>query len=340
MCTRQREIPAGWSSTHGERGSAFGLLGSRKDIICIVILLLIIGTDLEGTLKPKTRSYASYRAASGSCACGMRAQKNNRRAHLPHREAAARAPGGQGQVRAHVAAHLPSSAPYSAPCAVRDALSSRLRNGAYAMIICLSGFVIAGGRPLSQHPRASCRAESAPPPPPPPQPPAHAEPEWGSARYAALHHRLLHHYPALPPPPRGAALGTPALELAHTCPCTTCTAYIAGGVSSVRSDTSSTDSGSSASPPPHPPPPAHPPRALPHQSTGVPPPPAPPYLRHPRYTRVRTLYACLGESEGELSFEPNQIITNVSASAEPGWLTGTLNGATGLVPENYVEPLP
>lgn len=25
---------------------------------------------------------------------------------------------------------------------------------------------------------------------------------------------------------------------------------------------------------------------------------------------MRTLYACLGESEGELSFEPNQIITN------------------------------
>jgi len=25
---------------------------------------------------------------------------------------------------------------------------------------------------------------------------------------------------------------------------------------------------------------------------------------------VRTLYACLGENDGELSFEPNQIITN------------------------------
>ncbi|KAF9796931.1 hypothetical protein SFRURICE_016599 [Spodoptera frugiperda] len=56
--------------------------------------------------------------------------------------------------------------------------------------------------------------------------------------------------------------------------------------------------------------------------------------------RVRTLYACLGESEGELSFEPNQIITNVAPSGEPGWLRGTLNGKTGLVPENYVEPLP
>lgn len=59
-----------------------------------------------------------------------------------------------------------------------------------------------------------------------------------------------------------------------------------------------------------------------------------------RCARVRTLYACLGESEGELSFEPNQIITNVAPSPEPGWLRGTLNGRTGLVPENYVEPLP
>ncbi|KAF5300015.1 hypothetical protein FQR65_LT09271 [Abscondita terminalis] len=56
--------------------------------------------------------------------------------------------------------------------------------------------------------------------------------------------------------------------------------------------------------------------------------------------RVRTLYACLGENDGELSFEPNQIITNVKPSQEPGWLEGTLNGKTGLIPENYVEMLP
>ncbi|EDW25254.1 GL14131 [Drosophila persimilis] len=47
----------------------------------------------------------------------------------------------------------------------------------------------------------------------------------------------------------------------------------------------------------------------------------------------------MGESEGELSFEPNQIITNVRFSHEPGWLQGTLNGKTGLIPENYVEHL-
>ncbi|XP_023728012.1 rho GTPase-activating protein 26 isoform X3 [Cryptotermes secundus] len=60
----------------------------------------------------------------------------------------------------------------------------------------------------------------------------------------------------------------------------------------------------------------------------------------PEALRVRTLYACLGENDGELSFEPNQIITNVRSSLEPGWLEGTLNGKTGLVPENYVEFLP
>ncbi|XP_072158935.1 rho GTPase-activating protein 26 isoform X2 [Bemisia tabaci] len=56
--------------------------------------------------------------------------------------------------------------------------------------------------------------------------------------------------------------------------------------------------------------------------------------------KVRTLFACLGENDGELSFEPNQIITNVRTSFEPGWLEGTLNGKTGLIPENYVEVLP
>lgn len=55
--------------------------------------------------------------------------------------------------------------------------------------------------------------------------------------------------------------------------------------------------------------------------------------------RVRTLYACLAENDGELSFEPNQIITNVRRSNEPGWLEGTLNGKSGLIPENYVEVL-
>ena len=53
--------------------------------------------------------------------------------------------------------------------------------------------------------------------------------------------------------------------------------------------------------------------------------------------KVRTLYACVAEVETELSFEPNQIITNVRPSLEPGWLVGILEGRVGLLPENYVE---
>ncbi|GAB0099048.1 rho GTPase-activating protein 26 [Sergentomyia squamirostris] len=58
------------------------------------------------------------------------------------------------------------------------------------------------------------------------------------------------------------------------------------------------------------------------------------------HVRVRTLYACMAENDGELSFEPNQIITNVKPSSEAGWLEGTLNGKSGLIPQNYVEYLP
>ncbi|XP_070552662.1 rho GTPase-activating protein 26-like isoform X2 [Ptychodera flava] len=55
---------------------------------------------------------------------------------------------------------------------------------------------------------------------------------------------------------------------------------------------------------------------------------------------VRTLYACEAENDSELSFQPNQIIYNVHPSKEPGWLEGTLDGKSGLIPENYVEILP
>ena len=78
--------------------------------------------------------------------------------------------------------------------------------------------------------------------------------------------------------------------------------------------------------------------------------------------RVRTLYDCAAGHQSELSFVPGQIITNgeknsntlifnrlscftnhhfpVYQSKEPGWLVGTLNGRSGLIPGNYVEPLP
>ncbi|OTF82399.1 hypothetical protein BLA29_002506 [Euroglyphus maynei] len=52
---------------------------------------------------------------------------------------------------------------------------------------------------------------------------------------------------------------------------------------------------------------------------------------------VRTRYVCIGGTDCELSFQPNMIITNVRPSREPGWLEGTLNGKTGLIPLNYVE---
>ncbi|XP_045778732.1 rho GTPase-activating protein Graf isoform X2 [Maniola jurtina] len=119
--------------------------------------------------------------------------------------------------------------------------------------------------------------------------------------YSPHHHQLLQHF--APRPPRASCAG------AARC-----------------SSSSESVSSHSASPPPHP-------HAHPHA--------AHPHAPHPsRVTRVRTLYACVGESEGELSFEPNQIITNVTASPEPGWLRGSLNGKSGLVPQNYVEPLP
>ncbi|RWS24765.1 hypothetical protein B4U80_06520, partial [Leptotrombidium deliense] len=53
--------------------------------------------------------------------------------------------------------------------------------------------------------------------------------------------------------------------------------------------------------------------------------------------KVRTLYACVGENESELSFEPNVIIANVRQSREPGWLEGSYNGRVGLIPQNYVQ---
>lgn len=36
----------------------------------------------------------------------------------------------------------------------------------------------------------------------------------------------------------------------------------------------------------------------------------------------------------------NELLFPVKNSQEPGWLEGTLNGKTGLIPENYVEILP
>ncbi|XP_043077425.1 rho GTPase-activating protein 26-like isoform X2 [Puntigrus tetrazona] len=53
--------------------------------------------------------------------------------------------------------------------------------------------------------------------------------------------------------------------------------------------------------------------------------------------KARALYACKAEHDSELSFIAGTIFENVHPSREPGWLEGTLDGKTGLIPENYVE---
>ncbi|XP_047462634.1 rho GTPase-activating protein 26-like [Mugil cephalus] len=53
--------------------------------------------------------------------------------------------------------------------------------------------------------------------------------------------------------------------------------------------------------------------------------------------KARALYACKAEHDSELSFIAGTIFENVHASREPGWLEGTLDGRSGLIPENYVE---
>lgn len=41
-----------------------------------------------------------------------------------------------------------------------------------------------------------------------------------------------------------------------------------------------------------------------------------------------------------LSMEALHLVVSVYESKEEGWLVGTLNGKTGLIPANYVESLP
>ncbi|XP_021006387.1 rho GTPase-activating protein 26 isoform X5 [Mus caroli] len=55
------------------------------------------------------------------------------------------------------------------------------------------------------------------------------------------------------------------------------------------------------------------------------------------FRKAKALYACQAEHDSELSFTAGTVFDNVHPSQEPGWLEGTLNGKTGLIPENYVE---
>jgi len=54
-------------------------------------------------------------------------------------------------------------------------------------------------------------------------------------------------------------------------------------------------------------------------------------------TRGITLYPCTADNETELSFNANEIVTQIRSSKESGWLLGTINGKTGLIPENYIS---
>ncbi|CAF3748245.1 unnamed protein product [Rotaria magnacalcarata] len=54
-------------------------------------------------------------------------------------------------------------------------------------------------------------------------------------------------------------------------------------------------------------------------------------------TRGLTLYQCRADNDSELSFNANEIVTQVRPSKEPGWVMGTINGKTGLIPENYIN---
>uniref|UniRef100_A0A4W3ICZ3 Rho GTPase-activating protein 42 n=1 Tax=Callorhinchus milii TaxID=7868 RepID=A0A4W3ICZ3_CALMI len=52
--------------------------------------------------------------------------------------------------------------------------------------------------------------------------------------------------------------------------------------------------------------------------------------------QAKAMYACKAEHSHELSFPQGAIFTNVHTSVEPGWLQGTYEGKTGLIPANYV----
>lgn len=51
---------------------------------------------------------------------------------------------------------------------------------------------------------------------------------------------------------------------------------------------------------------------------------------------AKAMYACKAEHSHELSFPQGAVFTNVHSSVEPGWLQGTYEGKTGLIPANYI----
>ncbi|KAJ2636382.1 Intersectin 1 (SH3 domain protein) [Coemansia sp. RSA 1286] len=58
--------------------------------------------------------------------------------------------------------------------------------------------------------------------------------------------------------------------------------------------------------------------------------------------RAKAIYACIAENPGEITFDAHDTLTNISDSAEDGWLTGTVQrtGDRGLFPVVYTELQP
>lgn len=59
--------------------------------------------------------------------------------------------------------------------------------------------------------------------------------------------------------------------------------------------------------------------------------------RRPRHRRVhRRLVPCSAAGDDEISFDPDDIITNIEM-IDDGWWRGLCKGRYGLFPANYVE---
>ncbi|KAJ1642706.1 Intersectin 1 (SH3 domain protein) [Coemansia asiatica] len=58
--------------------------------------------------------------------------------------------------------------------------------------------------------------------------------------------------------------------------------------------------------------------------------------------RAKAIYACIAENAGEITFDASDTLTDISDSAEDGWLTGTVSrtGDRGLFPVVYTELQP
>ncbi|KAJ1788938.1 hypothetical protein LPJ59_005441, partial [Coemansia sp. RSA 2399] len=58
--------------------------------------------------------------------------------------------------------------------------------------------------------------------------------------------------------------------------------------------------------------------------------------------RAKAIYACVADNSGELTFDADDILTNIEDSSEDGWLNGKVQrtGQRGLFPVVYAELQP